>query len=127
MKTTRLLAASATALVLALGMTACGSDDADDDVVPAATSSAQSTESAPTSESPSAGSTNGGDGDDVTDADLRGQLEKVALDEVGQGRVTDVERSDDRDHAYEVEVDLGNDDDVSVEIAEDLSVVRVDR
>ena len=63
----------------------------------------------------------------MTDADLRGQLEKVALDEVGQGRVTDVERSDDRDHAYEVEVDLGNDDDVSVEIAEDLSVVRVDR
>lgn len=126
MKTTRLLAASATALVLALGMSACGSD-ADDDVVPAATSAPSSTESAPTSQSPSAGSTNGGDGDDVTDADLRGQLEKIALDEVGQGRVTDVERSDDRDHAYEVEVDLGNDDDVSVEIAEDLSVVRVDR
>lgn len=126
MKTTRLLAASATALVLALGMAACGSDDADDDVVPAATSAPSSTESAPTSESPSAGST-AGDGDDVTDADLRGQLEKVALDEVGQGRVTDVEHSDDRDHAYEVEVDLGNDDDVSVEIAEDLSVVRVDR
>ena len=127
MKTTRLLAASATALVLALGMSACGSDD-DDDVVPDATSSAQSsTESAPTSQSPSAGSTDGGDGDDVTDAELRGQLEKVALDEVGQGRVTDVEHSDDRDHAYEVEVDLGNDDDVSVEIAEDLSVVRVDR
>lgn len=127
MKTTRLLAASATALVLALGMTACGSDDADDDVVPAATSALSSTESAPASESPSAGSTDGGDGDDVTDAGLRGQLEKVALDEVGQGRVTDVEHSDDRDHAYEVEVDLGNDDDVSVEIAEDLSVVRVDR
>lgn len=127
MKTTRLLAASATALVLALGMAACGSDDADDDVVPAAPSAPSSTESAPTSESPSAGSTSGGDGDDVTDADLRGQLEKVAVDEVGQGRVTDVEHSDDRDHAYEVEVDLGNDDDVSVEIAEDLSVVRVDR
>lgn len=126
MKTTRLLAASATAVVLALGMTACGSDDADDDVVPAATSAPSSTESAPMAESPSAGST-AGDGDDVTDADLRGQLEKVALDEVGQGRVTDVEHSDDRDHAYEVEVDLGNDDDVSVEIAEDLSVVRVDR
>ncbi|MCR4514284.1 hypothetical protein [Aeromicrobium sp. 50.2.37] len=126
MKTTRLLAASATALVLALGVSACGSGD--DDVVPAATSSAQSsTESAPTSQSPSAGSTDGGDGDDVTDAELRGQLEKVALDEVGQGRVTDVEYSDDRDHAYEVEVDLGNDDDVSVEIAEDMSVVRVDR
>ncbi|GAA0195169.1 hypothetical protein GCM10008944_10090 [Cytobacillus oceanisediminis] len=126
MKTTRLLAASATAVVLALGMTACGSDDADDDVVPAATSAPSSTESAPMAESSSAGST-AGDGDDVTDADLRGQLEKVALDEVGQGRVTDVEHSDDRDHAYEVEVDLGNDDDVSVEIAEDLSVVRVDR
>ena len=57
----------------------------------------------------------------------RPELEKIALDEVGEGRVTDVEYSDDRDHAYEVEVDLGNDDDVTVEIAEDKSVVRVDR
>jgi uncharacterized membrane protein YkoI len=122
MSSLRALAATATALVLALGLTACGSDDDDDDR-PAATSAPAATDSAAT---PSAGATTG-DSDDVTDAALRAELEEIALREVGEGTVTGVETSDDRDHAYEVEVDLGNDDDVTVEIAEDKSVVRVDR
>lgn len=126
MTTPRLLARSlggTVAVVLALSLSACGSDDDDDDVAtPAVTATTDSGTVAPTDAAPT-----NGDGDDVTDADLRAQLEKIALDEVGEGRVTDVENSDDADHAYEVEVDLGNDDDVSVEIAEDLSVVRVDR
>ncbi len=119
MTTLRALAATTTALVLALGVSACGSDDDDDDVRPAATSAPAATADASTSAAPLDGP--------VDDAALRGELEKIALDEVGEGRVTDVEYSDDRDHAYEVEVDLGNDDDVTVEIAEDKSVVRVDR
>lgn len=119
MTTLRALAATTTALVLALGVSACGSDDDDDDVRPAATSAPAATADASTSAAPLDGP--------VDDAALRSELEKIALDEVGEGRVTDVEYSDDRDHAYEVEVDLGNDDDVTVEIAEDTSVVRVDR
>jgi uncharacterized membrane protein YkoI len=120
MTTLRALAATTTALVLALGVSACGSDDDDDDDArPAATSAPAATADASTSAAPLDGP--------VDDAALRSELEKIALDEVGEGRVTDVEYSDDRDHAYEVEVDLGNDDDVTVEIAEDKSVVRVDR
>ncbi|MCX6407455.1 MAG: hypothetical protein NTV28_11115 [Propionibacteriales bacterium] len=121
MTSLRALAATATALVLALGVSACGSDD-DDDVRPAGTSAPAATEaSGSPSSAPSV------DSDDVTDEALRQKLEKAALAEVGRGTVTDVERSDDRGHAYEVEVDLGNDDDVTVELAEDASVVRVDR
>jgi uncharacterized membrane protein YkoI len=129
MHTARLLATSATAVVLALGLSACGSDD---DAAPASSTSSVDSQ-APSSSSPSADASQaqpgaGGDDDgDVTDAELRSQLEQVALDEVGEGRVSDVEYADDRDHAYEVDVELGNDDDVTVEIAEDLSVVRVDR
>ncbi|MEH3067312.1 MAG: hypothetical protein PGN15_10375 [Aeromicrobium erythreum] len=126
MTSLRALAATATALVLALGVSACGSDD-DDDVRPAGSTAPSATApdggdaSASPSTAPSA------DADDVTDEALREKLSKAALAEVGTGTVTDVERSDDRGHAYEVEVDLGNDDDVTVELAEDASVVRVDR
>lgn len=119
MTTLRTLAATATALVLALGVSACGADDDDDDDRPAATS-------APATAGSAASSTTA-DPDDVTDEALREKLSKAALAEVGSGTVTDVEGSDDRGHAYEVEVDLGNDDDVTVELAEDASVVRVDR
>lgn len=120
MTTLRTLAATATALVLALGVSACGADDDDDDDRPAATS-------APATAGSAASSSTTADPDDVTDEALREKLSKAALAEVGSGTVTDVERSDDRGHAYEVEVDLGNDDDVTVELAEDASVVRVDR
>lgn len=126
MNTTRLLAASA-AVVLALGLSACWTDD---DAVPASSTSRAGSQAAPSSSTPSDDASQaqpGNDDDgDVTDAELRSQLEQVALDEVGEGRVSDVEYSDDRDHAYEVDVELG-DDDVTVEVAEDLSVVRVDR
>lgn len=133
MKTSRPLAApivgTATTVVLALGLSACGSDDGDD-VAATSTSAPAPSESAPAPSDaapvdPSA--TPRDDDGDVMDAELRAELEKIALDEVGRGRVSDVEYSDDRSHAYEVDVELGNDDDVTVEIAEDKSVVRVDR
>ncbi|GAA2075261.1 hypothetical protein GCM10009821_12880 [Aeromicrobium halocynthiae] len=109
--------------VLALGVSACGSDD---EARPIPTSgSIEMDESA--SPSPQATAPRGDDGDDVTDPELRERLEQIALDEVGDGRIDDVEYSDDSTHAYEVEVDLASGDDVTVEISEDFEVVRVDR
>ena len=125
MKTPRLLATTALVAVTALGLTACGSDD---DAAPTASTAGAATTDAGTDAAPSdAPVPPPSDDDDVTDTDLRQRLADVALAEVGEGRVSDVENSDDRSHAYEVDVELGNDDDVTVEIAEDLSVVRVDR
>lgn len=92
MHTTRLLATSATAVVLALGLSACG---ADDDAVPASSTSSAGSQAALSPSTPSADAAQAQPGND--------------------------------DHAYEVDVELGGDDDVTVEIAEDLSVVRVDR
>lgn len=123
----RTLSTTAVAAVLALGVSACGSDD---DVRPIPTSGAiEMDESASPSASPTPQATapRGEDGDDVTDPELRQRLEQIALDEVGDGRIDDVEYSDDSTHAYEVEVDLARGDDVTVEISEDFEVVRVDR
>jgi len=50
----------------------------------------------------------------------------AALAEVGQGTVSEAERSNDLDHAYTVEVRLDNGDDVDVELDEQFDVVRVD-
>ncbi len=69
------------------------------------------------------------DGDNLTGRTLQ-QAVRAALAETGGGRVTDAERADaEEDHAYEVEVqlDAATDDDVSVELDEQLGVVRVDR
>lgn len=70
------------------------------------------------------------DGDNLTGRTLQ-QAARAALAETGGGRVTDAERADaEEDHAYEVEVRLDaatDDDDVSVELDEQLGVVRVDR
>ncbi|MET0842697.1 MAG: PepSY domain-containing protein, partial [Mycetocola sp.] len=60
----------------------------------------------------------------LTDAD-KASAEKAALAEV-PGTVTDVDRSDDTDHAYEVEVTREDGTDVDVELDEKFSVVRVD-
>lgn len=60
----------------------------------------------------------------LSDAD-KASAEKAALAEV-PGTVTDVDRSDDADHAYEVEVTREDGTDVDVELDEKFSVVRVD-
>lgn len=125
MNTTRNLTATALAAVLALGLTACGSDD---EPAPAAEpTTAAATEATPSPAGDEDRSDDRDDDDRAIDAETRDRLERIALDEVGEGRVEDVERSDDRDHAYEVEIELPGDDDVSVEISEDFKVVRVDR
>lgn len=119
----RTLSTVAVAAVLALGLSACGSDD-DARPIPTSGSIEMDETASPT---PETTAPRGDDGDDVTDPELRERLEQIALDEVGDGRIDDVEYSDDGTHAYEVEVDLANGDDVTVEISEDFEVVRVDR
>lgn len=131
MKTTNLsrnLTATAVAAVLALGLTACGSDDEPAPVAaePSASASTDATTSPDRDDDRDDRDARDAD-DQPIDAETRDRLERIALDEVGQGRVDDVERSDDRTHAYEVDIDLSGDEDVTVEIDEDFEVVRVDR
>jgi len=63
----------------------------------------------------------------ISDAD-RAKVEAAGLKAAGgDGKVTDLERSDDLDHAWEVEVTFADGRDVDVELAEDFSVTRVDK
>ncbi|SDH46730.1 hypothetical protein [Agrococcus jejuensis] len=50
----------------------------------------------------------------------------AAIAAAGGGTVDKIEAEDDDSHAYEVQVDLGGDQDVDVELADDLSVISVD-
>ena len=64
------------------------------------------------------------DTDDVplTDAEVAAVTD-AALAEAGGGTVTDVDRSDDRDHAFEVDVLLADGDELEVELDEAYGVV----
>jgi len=57
----------------------------------------------------------------------RASAEKAALAATTKGTVTDVERSDDRDHAWEVEVTFANGTDVDVELTTNFQLVRIDK
>ena len=67
------------------------------------------------------------DADDapITDAE-RTSAENAALAEAGGGTVTGLERSDDQDHAWEVEVTLDGRD-IDIELDEKFVVTRVDQ
>jgi len=66
-------------------------------------------------------------GDDaVPDAAAADKASAAALAHVGSGTVTSVELSDDSDHAYEVEIDLGDGEDVDVELDAQFAVVKAD-
>lgn len=67
-----------------------------------------------------------GDDEAVTDAQERKRAADAALAEVGKGTVVSVEYSDDADHVFEVEVELGDGEDVDVELDADFAVVKVD-
>ena len=73
--------------------------------------------------------TNTTDADDaaISDAD-RTKAEKAALavPEAKGGTVTDVERSNDADHAFEVDVQLEDGTDVDVELDDSFTVTGVD-
>lgn len=64
------------------------------------------------------------DADDVplTDAEITSATD-AALAEAGSGTVTDVDRSDDADHAFEVDVLLDGGDELEVELDDDFTVV----
>jgi len=79
------------------------------------------------SETPSDDPTGAATGDDAAiSADDRSSAEKAALDAAGPGTVTDLDRSDDTDHAWEVEVTGADGRDVDVELDAQFAVVRID-
>jgi uncharacterized membrane protein YkoI len=65
-------------------------------------------------------------GTDAIDADDRAKAEAAALAEVGSGTVTDLDRSNDADHAWEVEVTAADGRETDVELDAEFAVVRVD-
>jgi uncharacterized membrane protein YkoI len=80
-------------------------------------------------------SDDGSSGDDASDgsaddagpdAAAREKAADAALAEVGAGTVVSVELSDDADHVYEVEIDLGNGEEADVELDADFAAVKVD-
>lgn len=64
-------------------------------------------------------------GRDVSAKDYA-RVSAAALAAVGGGTVTELKRDDDPGVAWEVEIRLANGDEAEVELAEDLSVVRLD-
>lgn len=64
--------------------------------------------------------------DRLIDTSRVADIVDAAIAAAGGGTVDSIETEDDDSHAYEVQVDLGGDDDVDVELAEDLAVVSVD-
>jgi len=91
------------------------------------TNSESPSSESPSSESPSTDSTDAATGDDAPiSADDRSSAEKAALDAAGPGTVTDLDRSDDADHAWEVEVTAADGTDVDVELDAQFAVVRID-
>lgn len=62
----------------------------------------------------------------LTDAE-RASATAAALAEVGEGTVTEVERSDEAGHAFEVDIDLADGTDVDVELDESFVVLSVER
>lgn len=121
MRTPRTLAALALAATLTLA--ACGSDDDNDGLDPVEVGGTSATSDAPSPNSPST---------DADDVPLSGQVLEdataAALAEVGEGTVTEATGADaDDSHVYEVEIDLPNGEDVTVELDQDFGVVRVDR
>jgi uncharacterized membrane protein YkoI len=95
-----------------------------DGVVPGTGNSGAS--SSPSPSSTDAAATAPVNDDTPIGAEERASAEAAALAEVGSGTVTDLDRSDDGDHAWEVEVTIADGTDFDVELAADFSVVRVD-
>lgn len=120
----RLLPVSVLALMLGLFVAACGSDD---ETRPLPTSGTiDMNEGSPTPTATESPVPEGMDPEDVPiERATQQRLERIALKEVGGGRVEEIERSDDVTHAYEVEVEQA-DDDYTVLISEDLEVVGVE-
>ncbi|MBO0983037.1 PepSY domain-containing protein [Rathayibacter sp. SD072] len=94
--------------------------DADDDGR-AVTGGAAGT-GADASDAPDAPAVGAVDADDLTGDELA-RASEAALAAVGTGTVTEAERSDDADHAYDVEVTREDGTDVDVDLGTDFAVV----
>lgn len=88
-------------------------DVRDDDATPAPTDATPSPSSSP-------------DDDAAIGDDEYARVSAAALAAVGGGTVTELKRDDDPGIAWEVEIRLANGDEAEVELATDLSVVRID-
>ncbi len=64
--------------------------------------------------------------DRLIDTSRVSDIVDAAIAAAGGGTVQSIETEDGDSHAFEVQVDLGGDQDVDVELAEDLTVVSVD-
>lgn len=110
------------ALALGLGAAALGvsianaDDDHDDRDNVSETSSSQ----------PAPQPSNSNSVDDRLSESERASAIDAAIAEIGDGAVTDVDRGDDADHSYEVEITFADGRDVDVELDGDFRVVRVD-
>jgi uncharacterized membrane protein YkoI len=82
--------------------------------------------SAPSSSATPETGTTPGNFDNLTEEEMA-SASAAALEAVGSGTVFDIERSDDRDHAYEVTIILANGEDVDVELDAQFKVTKVDR
>ena len=74
---------------------------------------------------PGSGSTSGTDDDDLVGADFD-QAAAAAIAAAGGGTVTDADRSDDGDTAYEVDVRLDDGTEVDVDLDASFAVLRTD-
>jgi uncharacterized membrane protein YkoI len=75
------------------------------------------------------GNSSGSDDDTVpATAEERSDAEAAAIKEIGQGTVREFDTGDaDDDYAYKVELVMDDNSEVEVELAADLSILRVDR
>jgi len=105
-------------VVITSGSTTIPLGDDDDSASPRPSSSDDSA-------SPSPSSSDDHGGRNVSDEDYA-RVSAAALAAVGGGTVTELKRDDDAGVAWEVEIRLDNGDEADVELADDLSVVRVD-
>jgi uncharacterized membrane protein YkoI len=142
-KKTMWITAAAVGAVLVLGGTgvAVAASDAFDDDDDRTTSTSSGTGSDDrsltdddrddnsSSDDNSNGNTSGTDDDTVpATAEERSDAEAAALKEVGQGTVREFDTGDaDDDYAYKVELVMDDNSEVEVELAADLSILRVDR
>jgi uncharacterized membrane protein YkoI len=99
-------------------------DDRDDDGLSDDSTATPGSASTPGSGSTS-GSTSGTDDDDLVGADYD-QAAAAAIAAAGGGTVTDADRSDDGDTAYEVDVRLDDGTEVDVDLDASFGVLRTD-
>jgi uncharacterized membrane protein YkoI len=113
-------------LALGLGGFAIADElgDSDDDRV-TITSQATNVPLADEGATPRPSASNDDDDRRISDDDYA-RVSAAALAAVGGGTVTELKRDDDPGVAWEVEIRLDNGDEADVELADDLSVVRVD-